>query len=449
MTGRAWATPAAVLLAAALASAGDAVDEWFAPLKNIPLGPGKLSMDLSVRSRWEHYGNYDVRGYGTDEADELLLLRTQLGLAYLLRPYGAQSAARLYLQIQDARHWFSDLEPDDFPQTCPYFDQADVRQAFVEYRRIGGTPLGFKVGRQSISYADNRVFGPGDWGNVGRYWWDAAKLYLETEAVQLDLIYGRRVICEPLRCDDRHYDFDVLAAYAQFKHLPVRLDAFYVLRYDDHGGVRGESGTGDQRTHSFGLYLDAARGGWDYGGTVVGQLGCFGRDEICAFGGNARLGYTFDAPWKPRIGAEFTYASGDGDPADGRRETFDGVFGAIDSLYGRMNLFAWMNLEDYQLSASVQPAKGLKLSADFHLFRRASDNDAWYWCSGRPMRLDAAGEAARTLGAEIDLLAKWTISANWELFVGYAHFFAGPFVRGTAGSHDDADWAFVQLTFHF
>jgi hypothetical protein len=428
-------------------SAQAAAGGWLAPLKDLPLGPGRLAVDFSIRSRYEHYANYNVKQYGTDERDDLLLLRTRLGLAYRLTPPGGGSAPRFYVQFQDARHWLSDLERDDFPQTCPYFDQFDVREAYVEWRRLGGTPLGFKVGRQAIWYADKRVFGPGNWGNVGRYWWDAAKLYVETDPVRLDLLYGRRVIREPVTCDDRHFDFDMLAAYARFRRLPVRLDAFYVLRYNDEGGVTGESGRGDRRTHSVGLFLDGKAGRWDYGGTGVWQFGTYGHDDICAFGGNVRLGYTFPGPWKPRLGAEFTYASGDGDPRDGRHGTFDGVFGAIDSLYGRMNLLSWMNLEDYQVSASVQPAKGLKLSVDCHLFRRASDRDAWYWCSGKPARSDPAGTAARTIGGEIDLLAKWKLNGNWEILVGYAHFFPGRWVRGTAGSDDHADWLFSQVTF--
>ena len=43
------------------------------------------------------------------------------------------------------------------------------------------------------------MFGPGEWGNVGRYWWDAAVLRLATDPVQVDLLYGQRVISEPIK----------------------------------------------------------------------------------------------------------------------------------------------------------------------------------------------------------------------------------------------------------
>ena len=267
---------------------------------------------------------------------------------------------------------------------------------------------------------------------------------VDTRPVQIDLLYGRRVISRQVQPNDRHYDFDMLAAYAQIKELPFRLDLFYVLRYDDHGNVRGERGSGDERRHSLGCYVDGRAGGWDYRGTLVGQFGEYGGDEICAFGMNARVGYTFDTLWKPRLGVEFSYASGDDDPNDGRHGTFDGVFGAIDRVYGRMNFLSWKNMEDYQISASVQPMDDLKLEADFHLFRLASDNDAWYWCSGKPMRRDASGRSGRTLGMELDLIATWEVCQGLELMAGYAHFFPGAFIENT-GRDDHANWVFCQL----
>ena len=121
----------------------------------------------------------------------------------------------------------------------------------------------------------------------------------------------------------------------------------------------------------------------------------------------------------------------------------------MDCFYGRMNLVSWMNLEDYQLSFSVKPAKTVKVSLDYHFLRLASGRDSWYWCNGRSMRRDPTGSAGQALGQEIDLLIKWQITRNLELFAGYAHFFPCEFVRRTPGSDDHADWLFVQLAYSF
>ncbi len=438
----------AVVLAAALASpvlaqdGADGAGEWFAPLKGIPIGPGTLDVGLNVRVRLEHSDNTTIKTYGTEAQDDVLALRTQLGF-----DYHVSADAHVYVLFQDSRFWLSDLEREDFPASCPYYDQFDVRQAYVAWRHVGGSVFGFTLGRQAISYADKRVFGPSGWGNVGKYWWDAAKVTVDTEPVQVDVLYGMRVVSEQTGFNDTHDPYDMYAVYAQFKVLPCKLDAFYALR-DEDDEVEGESGPGDAQRHTLGVYADGTSGAWDYRGTLAVQVGSYGEDDIEALGANARVGYTFDSPWKPRAGIEFNYASGDDDPDDGTNGTFDGVFGAVPPFYGRMNLVSWSNLEDYQLSFSVKPAKTVTVALDHHILRLASAEDNWYWCNNTVRRAPTE-DSGDELGQETDLTVKYAITENLELFAGYAHFFAGTFVERTPGNGDDADWAFVQLTYSF
>jgi hypothetical protein len=150
----------------------------------------------------------------------------------------------------------------------------------------------------------------------------------------------------------------------------------------------------------------------------------------------------------PRIGAEFSYGSGDEDPADGEYGTFDGLFGAVAPYYGRMNMFSLRNLEDYQVSLSAKPVKKVNLSFNYHYLRLAEEKDGWYYCNKKVQRRDPTGQSGNGLGHEIDLLAKWNVNKNLELFGGYAHFFPETFIDNT-GISDDADWFFMQVTFFF
>jgi hypothetical protein len=93
----------------------------------------------------------------------------------------------------------------------------------------------------------------------------------------------------------------------------------------------------------------------------------FSMDDF-ANGGNARLGYTFDAAWQPRVAVQYSFGSGDSDPDGGRDRTFDGLFGAIDSMYGWMNIFAWKNLRDYQATLNLKPMKKTEIVLDWHYF---------------------------------------------------------------------------------
>lgn len=431
-------------LAFTLQAAEPAKPPWYSALKDIQAGPGKLDFGFNLRTRYEYLDNFSILHYGAD-ADDVLLLRLRLSADYRL---GEQ--AHTFVEFQDARYWLSDLALADFGRSCTYFDEFDLRQAYVEWRRIGDSPFGVKLGRQILQYADRRLFAPAEWGNVGNYWWDAARLTYDTDAVQVDLLYGQRVLSEPKDWNFDHWPYHMAGVYARIKQLPVTLDAFYVVKHDWSGTAKGESGPGNETRHTFGLFSERPAGqGWDYGFFAAGQLGEYGRDDIRAFGVIARGGYTFKADWKPRLGFECNYASGDRDPHDGTAGTFDGIFGAMDIPYGWMNVVSWKNLEDYALNFSLQPTKPLKLSLDYHYFRLAQSRDAWYWVNGKPERRDPAGRAGRELGHELDMIARWQVNKELELLAGYTCFFTGDYVRNTPGNNRDANWTFLQLTYSF
>ena len=422
------------------------------PLKDIPLGPFRFDLGGSVRFRYELRDDFSQQRYadrrtGDLRRDGFLLQRVRLELTVRFA-----EEARLFVQLQDSRAHGSDFTEDDFPvviHSCPFWHPLDLRQAYLEWLHIGGTPIGIKVGRQAIFYGDNRIWGPGEWGNVGRYTWDAVKLIVDTEVAEVHGIFANRVRYDPHSFDEHNRRLDAFGVYAMVKRLPFKLDLFWVgKRSRPEVVVNAKGATADIDTHTCGFHIDGKAGRWDYGGTLAHTRGEHNGLDVDAWGANARLGYTFAHAWKPRLGAEVSYASGDDDPNDGEFETFDGVFGAIDRVYGRINFFSWMNLEDYQASFSFKPVKKAKVSIDYHCFRLAEARDAWYWCSGRPARQDPTGNAGRELGQEIDLIVSYKHSERLKLMAGYAHFFPGSFIRRT-GPSPGADWCFVQTLYAF
>jgi len=416
---------------------------WYSPLKDIEAGSGKLDVGLSVRTRYEFLDNFNIQHYGTGANDDVLLLRTRLSADYRLT-----EQAHGFVEFQDARYWLSDLTLSDFGQSSSYYDEFDLRQAYLELQHIGESPFGVKIGRQIMLYGDRRVFAPAEWGNVGNYWWDSAKLCYDTDAVQVDVFYAQRVLSEAQKGNFDHWPYHAGAAYARIKQLPVTLDAFYVVKHDWSGTVRGERGAGNETRHTFGVFCERPSGrGWDYGLFTAGQLGQYGRDSVQAFAVIARGGYTFKAQSKPRVGLEFNYASGDCNPKDGVAGTFDGIFGAMDIPYGWMNVVSWKNLEDYVINFSVQPAKSLKLGLDYHYFRLSQARDAWYWINGKAERRDPSGRSGQDLGHELDIILRWQVNKELELLLGCARFFAGHFVQNTSGNAKAANWVFAQMTY--
>jgi hypothetical protein len=424
---------------------------WLDAMKDIPLGPLRLDVGGSLRFRYESQSNFNAQRYAdtrgeTYRQDQFLLHRTRLD--FNLR---FSKEARFYAEFQDARAYDSDFQESDFFSNNPYWDCFDLRQGYLEWLHIGGSPFGVKVGRQTIHYGDNRIWGPGDWGNVGRYTWDAIKLIADTDVAEVHGMFANRVRYEAHDLDARDDRLDAFGAYAMIKNLPFKLDLFWVGKRTRPDLVVNAKGDRlDLETHTPGFYVDGKVGQrWDYAGTLAHTFGKRDGTDVNAWGANARLGHTFDAPWQPRLGGEFSYGSGDRRPGQGEYRTFDGGFGAVDILYyGRMNLFSWMNIQDYQASFSLSPTKKLKLFADWHIFRLDSSRDAWYYVNGQPQRRDPTGRSGSLVGQELDLMLTYKLNDHWEVLAGYSHFFPGPFLRNT-GPSPHADWLFLQVTFSF
>ena len=72
------------LLVCVVPSAGGAEGRGAERLKGIALGPGKLDIGGSFRTRYEHLDDFSIKGYGNRRDDDVPLLRTRLDLDYRL-----------------------------------------------------------------------------------------------------------------------------------------------------------------------------------------------------------------------------------------------------------------------------------------------------------------------------------------------------------------------------
>jgi hypothetical protein len=434
------------IVATARADWNAAQDRFWGHIKDVALGPVRLDIGGRLRLRQEHDDAFTVKGYVPDGGDDVLLQRLRLDLDFRL-----PRAARVFLQFQDAHAHFTRYAAKDFPRTNPYEDWFDLRQAFVEWTRIGGSPFGFKVGRQAIAYGDERVFGPGDWGNTGRYSWDAAILKVDTSWLWAELWLGRFMRMQPDAWPNSPFTQPTLyVAYAGIKRLPFRLDLFYAARHDTSGRVAGESGQGDLLTHSFGFQLDGrALRQVEYGLTLVAQLGAYGADRVRAFGASAKLGVTLPLPWTPRLVARFTWGSGDSDPHDGVHETFDGIVGGVDiQFYGYANLFSWSNLRDHEVNLHLHPHRALQLRLEYHYFTLDEPRGAWFTTSQTVQRHDPLGRSGVVLGHELDAALLWRPLARLQVALRGAIFFPVGFVERTGPSRR-ATWASLEVTYAF
>jgi len=414
--------------------------------KNLGQNAEKWTVKGSLRFRYEFTDNYDRKSFGTGGDDGFLLGRLLLNFGYRF-----DDRTRAALEFQDARVWDSNFSAKDDGYRSPDRNPLDVRQAFIEYKGGKRSRLGWKVGRQTISYGDNRIMGPGEWGNVGNYLWDAAVLKFRGNSGPIDAFFARRVRPDsrPWRLDTDHYDFAMSGIYATLRQKPALVDLFFIHKEGDSPWVCGGNRIERERRNTLGLRIDGkVDRRFDVGGLYARQDGTWGTRKIRSYAWNGRLGYTFDTPWRLRIGGEIAYASGDDNPKDNVHSTFDSVFGARDKLYGRMNLLGWSNLDDRLLTLKVTPTPKLDVMLDYHFFRLAEARDCWYYSPSKSQGRDPTGAAGRDLGRECDLILDSRLSQNTSLTAIFGVFQPGTFCE-RIGKDGDARWGCLQATLSF
>lgn len=420
-----------------------------------------VRMNADVRYRWEYEENFNQKFYGAsppkgDANDGFLLQRFRLTFGF--NPY---KNVHISAGLQDSRAYDSALPGKAFYNSPldlehnPNKDYWEPFDTYIELKNLFGQQLGLKVGRQTIAYGDKRVLGPGEWGNSGKYIWDAVKLSYRFGDHFVDTFYGRNIVHQPDRfsLDHRHF-FEAFAVYSHFlvpaKNGKFYLEPFFISKWDSRDNYKSEDTSfGDFQSEYYGFRSYAEIfSGFYYDLTFVRQEGHWGNDDLRAYGYHLLAGYQFhDVVWDPGISAEFSYASGDGDPNDGNRGTFDGVFGAKDKMYGRMNLMAWNNLQDAQFNLEFKPLKKLKFKAEFHKFWLADDKDGWP-LNAKVYR-DKTGRSGNELGTEFDIVGKYiTPLEGLEIQFGYGHFRAGEFVEKVADDVE-ANWCFLQAQYKF
>lgn len=410
--------------------------------------PTYLKADVQLRYRLESKDNFDFNDTREDK-DVYHLIRTRVGLT--LTPVKQVEA---YVQMQDARVF--DMQDYAESAVAHYADLRQIYVSLIDVLELQGLFLHTKLtfGRQSLHYGAGRLLGDPDWSNIGQTF-DAGRIGLKWEErrVNLDLFAGNFTANKSPREGNDLYDRstrDSIAGYYGSWEIDKKLivEQYVINRKTNKNVLFGPSGSHELDEYTLGGRIIAKElKGFDYEFELAGQGGEFDDQDISALMGIALVGYTFEIPWKPRIGFEFDYASGDNDPTDGTRHIFDNLYPANHNHYGYMDLFGLQNINDYRYSLSVNPMTNLKLSADYHILYLDTSKDSLY-SAGRTVSRTAIGAVNSHAGNEIDLLASYKINKFAAFSVGYSHFFAGKYLAGT-GANDDADFMYTSLTLNF
>jgi len=451
-----------------------------APVAPAPLPPpgyapitfldGKLTVDIQEKMRFEvRENNFDFNNAVNNPQDaSWLLQRFRLGLGYAVTPW-----FKLYVQGQDVRE-IGGSRPNNINgqivngQNTNFAtegdDSFDILKAYVQ---LGDIKEGISatVGRQFLSYGDQRLVGPLEWLNQARTF-DAIKLRYVGASFALDVFTSSPVTYENNTWNNsqafdgnNNQDSVFSGIYLSTQWVPINTTTdFYAFHKSDQGNAEFGNRLGDSSYYTFGTLWKGdpkKLGGFDYDLEMAYQTGKVSGRDLNAFAGHWGVGYNIQHAWKPRIGLQYNYATGDTDGNDRDVGTFQNLYPTNHLFYGYMDTTAWSNMQNPQLNISIQPTKKLKLMADYHLFWNASNEDAWRRVNNqtqvRPVNAKSTN-ASNFRGQEIDLTAVYKYNPHVGLMFGYSYFLPGDYLSQTQnarGGDDSAHFAYMQVQIDF
>lgn len=163
------------------------------------------------------------------------------------------------------------------------------------------------------------------------------------------------------------------------------------------------------------------------------------------------LGYTFDHPWQPRVALDYYFASGDGDPADGRYEQFERLFGSRRTDLGNTGIHGPLtsaNINAPGFRIEIAPDDRFDARLSYKAASLASARDSWV----DARLVDPTGQSGDFIGHSWDLRTRaWLVPESLRLEVGASALFPGEFAeRAPGGPRPDRTlFGYVQLTQRF
>ena len=347
----------------------------------------------------------------TEDFASFLLERTLLGLSY------ERPGIKCLVNAQHSGVWGS--------AEGSYFN---VYEAWVKlHSKIGIYAL---VGRQSLSYDDQRIFGNDDWAMTSRSH-DAIKLAYEGKGHKLHLIGAFNQTMANLQggtfFSGGVQPYKALESLWYHYDVPETAMGFSLLFMNV--GMQGEGKGERQKTYQqqlFGTYLSYKPRKWSAEASFYNQSG---KEEhgipIQAWMTSLKAAYN---PGKWSLYGGYDYLSGDKNfatPPKGmlgvtRHETirgFSSLYGSHHKFYGAMDFFYVTTyysgftpgLQNLYLGGRWMPAGKYALDVSAHYFATATK----------------LKNADRPLGYELEFSASWQIFKDASLSLGYSY------MRGT------------------
>jgi hypothetical protein len=169
---------------------------------------------------------------------------------------------------------------------------------------------------------------------------------------------------------------------------------------------------------------------------------------VKAWAGHWQLRESLPGAGAVKLTGEYNFASGDDDPADGVRGTFDQLYPTPHDKYGLADQIGWRNIHHARAGFEFTPLRATPIAANYHSWWLAESRDALYGVNSASQFRVITGAANGHVGQELDIQVSRALTPQLQVAAGYAHIFTGAFLKqttpGASYSHP-----FVMATYVF
>jgi Alginate export len=397
--------------------------------------PRWIDTQAEERFRYEAYDNSNFKA-GANDSYLLNRFRFQVDLHTL-------SWLRVTAQVQDARAGFQN-PPLGPPNTVRW----DLKLAYAEIGAPERHWFNLRVGRQLINY-NNTIIANSEWRNQARSY-DAAVLNLNAKREHLGIFAASAVVPQAYGVSPHQEGNNIYGAYGRIDDFLVphsNLEPFFLWRVQPKEVVEPAAGktTGKENEKALGVRFKAqAHTALDYSGEVILETGKVGSQPLRASAAQAGAAYQFlDVVAKPRVFAQYDYATGNSNPAQNKSHTtFDTIYPTAHDRFGITDLFGWQNIESVRAGTTVEPHRRLTFTVQGLDFWAADALDSIYNTSGGAI-VSNKTDHGRHVGAEIDSYSWYELNKHFNLGGGVGYFGGGQFLTNVTTSHSYTTYYFA------
>ncbi|MCK0201269.1 alginate export family protein [Ornithobacterium rhinotracheale] len=383
----------------------------------------QLSIDANLKTRFEYrHGQADLYVKDTDPAT-FVSQRTRLGVNY------KKDFLELQTSLQNVSVWGDAGQPG----------ASEGVGIYEAWAKLGmGENFSLKLGRQPLSYDDERILGALDWAQTGRTH-DAALLSYNNNGLSADAGFAYNQTGENKL--GNYYDLHNAFSYKtmQYLHLNRKWAGTTASVLMMNNSFQDPQQDRVYARQTLGGFINSnITPAFNLTGSVYYQTGKAAYDvNLSAYQARLELNY-IQPSYQFGLGAELL--SGTKYDETEKSHTFVPLYGTNHGFNGFMDYFYVGNyaspsskgLNDFYGKVAFNVGGDAKLLVQPHVFLANAQ---------------IAPDTDKYLGTEVDLVYSNSISKDIKLNVGYSHMFAAEsmeLVKG--GKHGEINnWAWVQL----